>query len=102
MMPESAAVDKRKFLSHRCHAMLSHMKRTTLQIDPALYTELRKRAAAEQRTLTEVIERTLRMGLSAGATIRRAPIALPSYDLGPFLADPTRPGRLPRPEESDE
>lgn len=82
--------------------MLSHMKRTTLQIDPALYGELRKRAAAEQRTLTEVIERTLRAGLAAPAAPRRVRIALPSYDLGPFLADPARPGRLPRPEESDE
>jgi hypothetical protein len=81
--------------------MLTHMKRTTLQIDPALYAELRKRAAAEQRTLTEVIERTLRAGLHAAAPVRRVRISLPSYDLGPFLADPARPGRLPRPTEDE-
>ncbi len=81
--------------------MLSHMKRTTLQIDPALHTELRRRAAAEGRTLTEVIERTLRAGLAPPREARRARLALPSYDLGPFLADPARPGRLPRSVEDE-
>ncbi len=102
MMPESRAHDKRQFLPSRLHVMLSHMKRTTLQIEPALIAELKKRAAAEQRTLTDVLERTLRAGLAAGAAPKRVRIALPSYDLGPFLADPARPGRLPRPEETDE
>ena len=67
------------------------MKRTTLLLDPALYAELKRRAAAEGRTLTEVVERTLRLGLEAVPT-RRARIALPSYDLGPFLADPADRG----------
>ena len=79
--------------------MLIHMKRTTLQLDAALMAELRRRAAGEGRTLTEVIERTLRLGLATAQDGRRARIALPSYDLGPFLADPARPGRLPRPDE---
>ena len=78
--------------------MLAHMKRTTLQIDPQIHAELRRRAAAEGRTLTEVLEWALRAGLVAPREAKRARIALPSYDLGPFLADPARPGRLPQPE----
>ena len=69
--------------------MLSHMKRTTLMISTGLYTELKRRAADEGRTLTDVVERTLRLGLDAVPTGRRARIALPSYDLGPFLVDPS-------------
>jgi hypothetical protein len=68
--------------------MLSHMKRTTLVLDSALYHELKKRAAQEGRTLTEVIERTLRLGLAATSPPRRVKVALPSYELGPFLVDP--------------
>lgn len=100
-MPESRTHDKRHFLPFICHVMLMHMKRTTLQLDPALLTELKKRAAHEGRTLTEVIERTLRAGLAAQSTLKRARVSLPSYDLGPFLADPARPGRLPRPAEDE-
>ena len=68
--------------------MLSHMKRTTLILDPGIYTELKRRAAAEGRTFTDVIEQTLRLGLSAQAALRRGRERLPSYDLGPFLVDP--------------
>lgn len=81
--------------------MLSHMKRTTLQIETAIHVELRRRAAAERRTLTEVVERTLRAGLVAPREPRRARIELPSYDLGPFLTDPARPSRLPGPAEDE-
>jgi hypothetical protein len=91
MMPESRTHDKRHFLPLERNAMLLHMKRTTLQLDPALLSELKKRAAQEGRTLTEVIERTLRAGLAAQGTLKRARVSLPSYDLGPFLADPARP-----------
>src|SRR5215470_7168554 len=75
------------------NVMLMHMKRTTLQIDPGIHAEMRRRAAAEGRTLTEVLERTLRDGLAAPRDAKRARVSLPSYDLGPFLADPARPGR---------
>ncbi len=68
--------------------MLLHMKRTTLLLDAALYAELKKRAASEGRTLTDVVERVLRLGLAPRAPARRARVALPSYDLGPFLVDP--------------
>jgi hypothetical protein len=77
-------------------AMLAHMKRTTLVLDPALYAELRRRAAAESRTLTEIVERALRLGLEGAGTARRPRIALPSYDLGPFLVDPRRRERAGR------
>jgi len=63
--------------------MFSHMKRTTLILDDELIAELRRRAASERVTLTELVERTLRLGLASPA--RRARISLPSYDLGPFL-----------------
>lgn len=68
--------------------MLPHMKRTTLVLDAALYADLKRRAAAEGRTLTDVVEHVLRMGIQAESGIRRGRVRLPSYDLGPFLADP--------------
>jgi hypothetical protein len=83
------------------------MKRTTLILDSRLYAELRRRAADEGRTLTEVVERTLRMGLDAGVAHRRARVALPSYDLGPFRIDPgdraawAAIGRGPAPPEEE-
>jgi hypothetical protein len=63
------------------------MKRTTLILEAGLYAELRRRAQDEGRTLTEVVERTLRAGL-ATPPARRARRVLPSYDLGPFLVPP--------------
>lgn len=69
--------------------MLMHMKRTTLLIADALYAELKRRAAAEGLTLTEVVEGALRHGLHTLAIRRRAQVQLPSYDLGPFLVDPS-------------
>ena len=69
--------------------MLSHMKRTTLLLDPGLYAELKRRAAAAGRTLTEVVEHHLRLGIQAGSSVRRGRVRLPSYDLGPFLIDPS-------------
>lgn len=85
------------------NVMRTHMKRTTLILDSALHAELRRRAATEGRTLTEVTERTLRLGLEAHGQPRRARVQLPSYDLGPFLADPARrdvlPGRPPGEED---
>jgi hypothetical protein len=70
--------------------MLRHMKRTTLILDPGLYAQLRRRAADEGRTLTDVVERALRLGLRALASGRRTRVTLPSFDLGPFLVDPSQ------------
>ncbi len=67
--------------------MLLHMKRTTLVLDATLYARLRRRAADEGRTLSDVVEQALRLGLDAPAS-RRPRVALPSYELGPFLVDP--------------
>lgn len=69
--------------------MLSHMKRTTLILDGGLYADLKRRAAAEGRTLTDVVERVLRLGIQAQTGLRRGRERLPSYDLGPFLVDPS-------------
>ncbi|MEO5618324.1 MAG: hypothetical protein ABIS67_11170 [Candidatus Eisenbacteria bacterium] len=67
------------------------MKRTTLILAPEIDAALRSRAARAGRTLTEVVEQTLRAGLLAPA--RRKRFRLPSYDLGPFLAPlPGAPG----------
>jgi hypothetical protein len=76
------------------------MKRTTLLLDTALYAELKRRAAAEQRTLTEVVERTLRAGLRVPRG-RAAKRAIPSYDLGPYRVDPTRRGSPERRDSED-
>ena len=85
--------------------MLKHMKRTTLILDAGLHAELKRRAATEGRTFTDVLERTLRLGLDAMQRPRRTRVALPSYDLGPYLVDPatrdTRPG-APADEDEDE
>lgn len=80
--------------------MLTHMKRTTLILDASLHAELRRRAAAEGRTLTQTVERVLRAGLESLAHARRARVELPSYDLGPFLRDPDAPP--PAAAEEDE
>ena len=65
------------------------MKRTTLVLDSGLYAALRRRALHEGRTLTDVVERSLRAGLHVGVTPGRETIALPSFDLGPFLVEPS-------------
>jgi hypothetical protein len=70
--------------------MLLHMKRTTLVLDSALYARLKKHAAGEDRTLSDVVESALRLGLEALSAGRRGRVSLPSYDLGPFLVDPAR------------
>lgn len=70
--------------------MYKHMKRTTLLLDAALHADLKRRAATEGRTLTDVVERALRIGLASMHVPRRARVNLPSFDLGPFLTDPTR------------
>ena len=63
------------------------MKRTTLVLDSGLYAVLRRRALHEGRTLTDVVERSLRAGLHAAAAPGRETITLPSFDLGPFLVE---------------
>ena len=69
-------------------------------LDPALHIELKRRAAHEGRTLTEVVERLLRLGLQASAGGRRGRVHLPSFDLGPYLVNPA--DRRSFAERSDE
>jgi hypothetical protein len=82
--------------------MLSHMKRTTLILDSAIYSGLKRRAAREGRTLTEIVEQVLRLGLEASASGRRGRVRLPSYDMGPYLMDPTAREALGRPDDESE
>jgi hypothetical protein len=68
--------------------MLLHMMRTTLVLDPALHARLKQQAAREGRTLSDVVERALRLGLAALSSGHRGRVTLPSYELGPYLVDP--------------
>ena len=78
--------------------MFLHMnKRTTLVLDSTLYAELKARAVREGRTLADVIERALRQGLERRGAARRPRLKLPSYDLGPFLVDPSNRTAWDRP-----
>lgn len=61
--------------------MIIHM-RTTLIIEDALFRELKKRAAAERRTLTDVTQEALRLGLEKRAARSRKPARLPSFAMG--------------------
>ena len=82
--------------------MYMHMKRTTLLLDAGIHAELRRRAVQEGTTLTAVVERVMRLGLEQLATPKRARVQLPSYDLGPFLADPSRRETMPGAPGEDE
>jgi hypothetical protein len=75
-----------------------HMKRTTLLLDSGLYLELKRRAAAEGRTLAEVVEHLLRLGIQSASHGRRGRVRLPSYDLGPFLQSPSDRATFPADE----
>ncbi len=100
-MPPGPGAGNRNLLAVPFCDMLSHMKRTTLLLDSSLYAELRRVAAAEGRTLTEVVERALRRGLAAHDAPRRRRVTLPSFDLGPFLVRPGA-GELPGEEPGAE
>lgn len=59
-----------------------HM-RTTLVIDDALFRELKRRAAEQKRTLSQVTQETLRRGLApVRSSKRRKRVRLPSFALG--------------------
>lgn len=62
--------------------MIFHM-RTTIVIDDELFRELKKRAAEENRTLSEVTQEALRRGLLRREAARRSRrIRLPSFAMG--------------------
>lgn len=62
--------------------MIFHM-RTTLVIDDALFRELKRRAAEENRTLSEVTQEALRRGLARPQRPRpTGRVRLPSFSMG--------------------
>lgn len=69
--------------------------RTTLILDDALFRELKKRAAQEQRTLTEVTQEALRLGLERRDVAQRGRrTKLPSFAMGRPLVDVADRDRL--------
>lgn len=63
--------------------MIFHMKRTTLVLDEIQFSELKKLAAAERRTLSSLTEELLRLGLAARRKRRRRKLApLPTWNMG--------------------
>jgi hypothetical protein len=67
--------------------MLFHM-RTTLVIADDLFRELKKRAAQEGRTLSDVTQEALRRGLGPAAPRRRTRrIKLPAFAMGKAAID---------------
>ncbi len=68
--------------------MIFHIKRTTLVLDERQFSELKKLAAAERRTLSSVTEEILRVGLSARRQRRTRKLArLPAWNMGKPKAD---------------
>lgn len=66
--------------------MFSHM-RTTLIIDDALFRRLKKLAAEQNRTLSEVTQEVLRCGLAPQRSRAREAATLPAYSMGPPLVN---------------
>jgi hypothetical protein len=71
-----------------------HM-RTTLVIDDAIFRELKRRAAEQRRTLSEVTQEALRRGLAdAPAPRRPRRVRLRSFSMGPPRVDVADRNRL--------
>jgi hypothetical protein len=66
--------------------MIFHM-RTTLIIDDDLFRRLKRLAAQENRTLSEVTQEVLRRGLRDLPKPRRGAVKLPTFSLGRPLVD---------------
>lgn len=68
--------------------MIFHM-RTTLVIDDALFRKLKRLAAQERRTLSEITQEALRLGLSVRERAVRRPrtVRLPSFSMGKPAVD---------------
>jgi predicted transcriptional regulator len=66
--------------------MLFHM-RTTLIIDDELFRRLKRLAAQENRTLSEITQEVLRRGLQHSGKLRRQPVKLPAFRMGRALVD---------------
>ena len=69
--------------------------RTTLIIEDQLFRELKKRAAEEKRSLSEVTQEALRLGLAKRQHARQAKrIKLRAYSMGKPLVDVADRDRL--------
>jgi len=67
------------------HDMANHMK-TTLNIDPATMAKLKRVAARQGRTMSEMVETALRLMLGERRK-PKAPLELPSFHSGGALVD---------------
>ena len=65
--------------------MVCHMK-TTLNIDDSVMAQLKREAARQRRTMSELVETALRL-LLQGQTRRRPIPPLPSFRSGGHLVD---------------
>lgn len=65
--------------------MVSHMK-TTLSIDDSVMAQLKREAARQRKTMSELVETALRMLLQAQKNRRPLP-PLPSFKSGAHLVD---------------
>ena len=69
--------------------------RTTLIIEDQLFRELKKRAAEEKRSLSEVTQEVLRLGLARRQPARQAKrMKLRAYSMGKPLIDVADRNRL--------
>jgi hypothetical protein len=66
--------------------MVSHMKKTTLNIDDTVMAELRREAARQGCTMSELVETALRL-LFRAQRKREALPPLPTFDSGGMLVD---------------
>jgi hypothetical protein len=66
--------------------MIFHMStvRTTLVLDQHALSELKRIAADQHRTLSSVVDETLRLGLQRRGNLREPfqPVILPGFDMG--------------------
>lgn len=66
--------------------MVSHMKKTTLNIDDTVMADLKREAARQGRTMSELVETALRLMLSSRRKQKALP-PLPTFDSGGQLVD---------------
>ena len=67
--------------------MIFHM-RTTLVIDDQVFRQLKKRAAEEGRTLSDLTEEALRRGLAAARPVKpHRRVSLPTFSMGKPCVD---------------
>lgn len=82
---------------------MSQMRRTTLVLDQNLFAALRRMAAEQTRTLSGVVNETIRIGLQQlQKPPQRKRIQLPTFDMGPPLVNVADREELYRVLDADE